>query len=59
VKNAVADAVIDVLGPIQQRYREIRSDDTALLRQLRATAERLAPIANTTLRRVQDAVGLR
>ena len=59
LKSAVADAVIEVLTPIQQRYREIRSDDAALLQQLRRAADRLAPIANATLHRVQEAVGLR
>jgi len=59
LKTGVADAVIEVLTPIQQRYREIRSDDAALMRQLRDAADRLAPIANSTLRRVQEAVGLR
>ena len=59
LKNAVADAVIEVLTPIQQRYREIRTDDPALTQQLRRTAERLMPIANRTLLRVQAAVGLR
>src|SRR6202022_4458831 len=59
LKSAVADAVIEVLTPIQQRYREIRSDDAALLQQLRRTADRLTPIANATLQRVQQAVGLR
>jgi tryptophanyl-tRNA synthetase len=59
LKSAVADALIEVLAPIQQRYREIRSDDAALMQQLRRTAERLTPIANTTLHRVQQAVGLR
>jgi tryptophanyl-tRNA synthetase len=59
LKSAVADAVIQVLTPIQQRYREIRSDDAALLQQLRAAADRLTPIANATLHRVQEAVGLR
>ena len=59
LKSAVADAVIEVLTPIQQRYREIRSDDPALMKQLRGAAERLTPIANGTLRRVQEAVGLR
>jgi len=33
--------VIEVLTPIQQRYREIRSDDAALLQQLRRAADRL------------------
>lgn len=59
LKNAVADAVIDALTPIQQRYREIRIDDPALTQQLRRTAERLMPIANRTLHRTQEAVGLR
>jgi tryptophanyl-tRNA synthetase len=59
LKSAVADAVIEVLTPIQQRYREIRTDDAALLRQLRTAAERLMPTANRTLYRVQEAVGLR
>jgi tryptophanyl-tRNA synthetase len=59
LKSAVADAVIEVLTPIQQRYREIRSDDSALMQQLRRAADRLTPIANATLHRVQEAVGLR
>jgi tryptophanyl-tRNA synthetase len=59
LKSLVADAVIESLTPIQQRYREIRSDDAALMRQLRAAAERLTPVANRTLQRVQQAVGLR
>jgi tryptophanyl-tRNA synthetase len=59
LKSAVADAVIEALTPIQQRYREIRSDDAALMRQLRRAADRLTPIANGTLDRVQKAVGLR
>jgi tryptophanyl-tRNA synthetase len=59
LKTAVADAVIEALAPIHKRYREIRSDDAALLLQLRGAAERLTPIANATLHRVQEAVGLR
>ena len=59
LKSTVADAVVAALTPIQQRYQEIRSDDAALMRQLRGAAERLRPIANGTLQRVQQAVGLR
>ena len=59
LKSAVADAVIEVLTPIQERYREIRADDAGLMAQLREAADRLAPIANGTLQRVQEAVGLR
>ena len=59
LKTAVADVVIEALRPIQERYRQIRSDDAALAQQLRRAAERVAPIANATLDRVQRAVGLR
>src|ERR1700694_2578714 len=59
LKTAVADAVIEVLTPIQERYRQIRSDDAALMRHLRGAAERITPIATTTLHRVQEAFGLR
>jgi tryptophanyl-tRNA synthetase len=59
VKSAVADAVIEALSPIQQRYRELRADDESLMQHLRGAAERLTPVANSTLHRVQRAVGLR
>jgi tryptophanyl-tRNA synthetase len=59
LKNAVAEAIVEVLEPIQQRYREIRSDDAELLAALRRAAQRLEPIAMATLQRVQSAVGLR
>src|SRR5438552_1727404 len=59
LKSAVADGVIEVLAPIQQRYREIRSDDAALLLQLRDAADSLTPVDNAPLHRVQEAVGLR
>jgi tryptophanyl-tRNA synthetase len=59
LKTAVADVVIEALRPIQERYRQIRSDDAALSQQLGRAAERVAPIANATLDRVQRAVGLR
>ena len=59
LKQAVADAVVEALAPIQERYREIRKDDPALMQQLRQAAARLAPTADATLRRVQQAVGLR
>ena len=59
LKSAVADAVIEALTPIQHRYRELRADDDALMQHLRGAAERLTPVANATLHRVQRAVGLR
>jgi tryptophanyl-tRNA synthetase len=59
LKTAVADAVIETLTPIQQRYREIRSNDAALMQHLGGAAERLTRKANSTLHRAQEAVGLR
>ncbi|GAC1478427.1 MAG: tryptophan--tRNA ligase [Candidatus Dormibacteria bacterium] len=59
LKKAVAEAVIQALEPVQERYREIRKDDAALMEQLRQAAQRISPTANATLQRVQNAVGLR
>jgi tryptophanyl-tRNA synthetase len=59
LKGAVADAVIDALGPIQARYAELRSDEDGLRRLLAESAERVHLVADATLRRVQEAVGLR
>ena len=59
LKSRVGDAVVEALAPIQQRYREIRSDHASLQRQLGEAAERIMPTADATLKRVQHAVGLR
>jgi tryptophanyl-tRNA synthetase len=59
VKQSVAEAVIESLRPLQQRYRELRRDDAQLLAELKRSAERLEPVATGKLRGVQEAVGLR
>jgi tryptophanyl-tRNA synthetase len=59
LKGAVADSVVDALGPIQARYADLRSDDTGLRRVLADSAARVHVVADATLRRVQEAVGLR
>jgi len=59
LKGAVADSVVDALGPIQARYAELRNDDTGLRRLLADSAARVHVVADATLRRVQEAVGLR
>ncbi len=59
LKTAVAEAVIEALRPVQERYRALRADDAELMRHLQRSAQQLAPIANATLLRVQRAVGLR
>ena len=58
LKQAVAEAVIEVLAPLQARYRAVRQDDAALLRTLKESAQRIEPTARATLARVQRAVGL-
>ncbi|MFZ2034296.1 MAG: tryptophan--tRNA ligase [Candidatus Dormiibacterota bacterium] len=59
LKGAVADAVIDALGPIQARYADVRADDDHLRRVLAESAARVRLVADATLLRVQEAVGLR
>ncbi|HEX6540052.1 MAG TPA: tryptophan--tRNA ligase [Candidatus Dormibacteraeota bacterium] len=59
LKDRVADAIIDVLTPIQGRYAALRADDTALRALLAESAARVSAIAGATLLRVQRAVGLR
>jgi tryptophanyl-tRNA synthetase len=59
LKGAVADAIVDALAPIQQRYAELRADEAGLHRLLAVSAARVHLVADATLRRVQEAVGLR
>lgn len=56
-KQAVADAVIAQLEPVQQRYAEIRADEARLRDVLRDGAGRASAVAEATLARVHDAVG--
>jgi tryptophanyl-tRNA synthetase len=58
LKQGVADALVSALEPVQSRYAEIRADDAALLRQLDESAGRVRRVAESTLSRVQEAVGL-
>lgn len=57
LKQAVADAVIAQLEPIQQRYAELRADETALHVVLRDGAERAQARAAPMLARVHDVLG--
>ena len=56
-KKEVADVVVAELEPFQQRYQQI-IEDKSYLPVLRAGAKKAAEIAQTTLKRVQNAVGL-
>ena len=58
LKKQVAEMVIAHLEPFQQRYREITADPAYLANVLRDGAERVAPIANSTVRTVKQRMGL-
>jgi len=57
-KQAVADAVVDYLAPVRDRYEELRPDEGALERTLAAGAERARAIASETLADVREAMGV-
>ncbi|MDT0497173.1 tryptophan--tRNA ligase [Algiphilus sp. W345] len=56
-KQAVADAVIAQLQPVQKHYHEIRADQDALDAVLRDGAERASARAEVCLARVHEALG--
>jgi tryptophanyl-tRNA synthetase len=58
LKKQVADAVIAALEPIQQRYRQVMDETGYLARVLEEGAQRIAPIARTTVEKVKRAMGL-
>jgi tryptophanyl-tRNA synthetase len=58
LKRQIADAVITDLEPLQQRYHEIVADPTYLETVLRESAERVTPIANSTVEVVKQRMGL-
>ncbi len=58
LKKQVAEMVVAHLEPFQQRYREITADPACLDAILRDGADRVAPIANDTVRTVKQRMGL-
>jgi tryptophanyl-tRNA synthetase len=57
-KGAVADAVVDYLGPVRERYAELRPDEGAIEATLASGAEKARAIASETLADVRDAMGI-
>ncbi len=57
-KGAVADAVVDLLAPVRERYEELRPDEAALETTLSAGAEKAGEIASGTLDEVRSAIGV-
>ena len=57
-KQAVADAVVEYLAPVRERYRELRADEGELERLLTVGAEKARAIASDTLLDVRRAMGV-
>ncbi|HEX7167015.1 MAG TPA: tryptophan--tRNA ligase, partial [Acidimicrobiales bacterium] len=58
LKADVASAVVEVLRPVQERYRALEADPGALDKVLNAGAERAREVASAVLARAREAVGL-
>ncbi|MEB3200774.1 MAG: tryptophan--tRNA ligase [Synechococcaceae cyanobacterium] len=56
-KPLLAEAAVEALRPVQERYRELRSDPATLQQVLRQGRERASAVADTTLTRVREALG--
>jgi tryptophanyl-tRNA synthetase len=57
-KQAVAEAVIDYLAPVRERYLELRPDEETLEAMLRDGADQARAIASGTLAEVRAAMGV-
>lgn len=58
LKDAVADALIELLGPVQARYAEVSADPSELRRVLAVGARRAGEVASATYARAADRAGL-
>jgi len=56
-KQAVAEAVVELLAPVRERYAELRPDEAALEAALAEGAEKAREIATVTLDDVRDRMG--
>jgi tryptophanyl-tRNA synthetase len=56
-KQAVAEAVVELLGPVRERYAELRPDQAALEVVLAAGAEKASALAAPTLADVRERMG--
>jgi tryptophanyl-tRNA synthetase len=56
-KEAVADAVTELLSPIQHRYEEIRADEPELMRMLARGADKARKASAPTLEQMYERMG--
>ena len=54
----MADAVVEYLAPVRERYQELRGDEAELERTLAVGAEKARAIASQTLVDVREAMGV-
>ena len=57
-KKAVADAVVEYLAPVRERYRELRADEAELERILGLGAEKARELAAPVIAEVRDRMGI-
>jgi tryptophanyl-tRNA synthetase len=57
LKAAAAQAVVEMLTPVRERYEELRADEAALQDILAAGAEKARAIASETVADVREAMG--
>jgi tryptophanyl-tRNA synthetase len=57
-KQAVADAVVEYLAPVRERYEQLRADQPTLERILAQGADKAGSIAGETLVDVREAMGV-
>ncbi|HEY1689640.1 MAG TPA: tryptophan--tRNA ligase [Solirubrobacteraceae bacterium] len=58
LKTATAEAVVELLRPVRERYIELRGDETVLETTLRDGAEKARAIASETLADVRERMGV-
>ena len=56
-KPLLAEATVEALRPVQQRYGELRRDPATLLGVLAEGREKACAVADETLHRVRQALG--
>jgi tryptophanyl-tRNA synthetase len=57
-KKAVAEATVELLAPVRERYAELRPDEAAIEETLAAGAEKARAIASGTLAEVRERMGI-
>jgi tryptophanyl-tRNA synthetase len=57
-KKAVAEGVVEMLAPVQERYAELRPDEAALEATLAAGAEKARALAAPIVAEVRDRMGI-